>query len=148
MFGLTTVLLPMIGGLFGWIKSYMDKKLDAQIAERQALLERAGLEMKARADLANNPNTELQFTRRIIVIALTTMVIYMVIFAINNPDAVMTIVHVTDAGFWQVILPFFGGVAKVEYVDVPLTLIIGPMIDSYLAIVAFYVGSGGTQRWR
>ena len=148
MFGLTTALFSIVGGLLGWIKSYLDKKLDAQIAKDQALYERAGMEMKARGDLANNPNKEIQFTRRIIVIALTALVIYIVLYSIHNPDATMwTVVMETKGGFFSLFLPFLSG-EEVHYYEVPLTLVVGPIFDVYVGIVAFYVGSGGTQRWR
>lgn len=148
MFGMTTALFSIVGGFLGWIKSYLDKKLDAQIAKEQALYERAGLELKARSDLANNTNKEIQFTRRIIVITLTALIVYIVLYAIHHPDATMyTVVMETKGGFFSFFLPFLSG-EEVHYYEIPLTLVVGPIFDVYVGLVAFYVGSGGTQRWR
>lgn len=149
MFGLTTGLFAIFGGLFGWMKEYLSKKLDFQIAQQTALYERANLEIKARSDLANNKTPEIQFTRRIIVITLTALIVYITVYAINHPDATMMVVgfEQTGGGFLSWIFPFLSN-SEVHYYEIPLTLVIGPIFDSYIGIVAFYVGSGGTQQWR
>lgn len=146
MFGIMTTLAPLIGALIGWFKSYTEKKMELKMLEQKALMNSEKLNIEDRENARENTHTDISITRIVVVAVLTLLIIFLVLYAVLNPSATMAVASIKDVASW---LPWVETTKEVSYIQVPMTLVVGPVFDAYLGIVAFYVGSASFGRsWK
>lgn len=139
-------IFSIIGMIGGRIFSYLDRALELKYQERQALMQKAGLEVKDRARAQNVP---INFTRRVVMISFTLLFAGVIAYSFVNPAATIVIPTLeSKLSIWKMIFSMGEG-SKVIFIELPLTLIAVPFIELYSLMVGFYFGSGGSvQKWR
>ena len=136
-----------LGGLvLGGIKEVWIKGQEAKIAERQALLQMAGVAVNDRQD-ARRVRKPFQFARRVIVLTFMAIILAPVVLVIMNPTTTFNVpVHMSKGVFSFLFGLFSGGATEsIQYIQLQGYVYVLAILDMCGLIVGFYMGSNGTQ---
>jgi len=132
-----------ISTIAGRILGMMEERNRAAIEERQALFAANKLVVEDRARAQKLP--EANFARRLIALAMTATLIFIVYIGLYYPQSEI-IIPVANSGSFGLFSLLFGSGGGVKFVAVNTSVVIVPFIDMLGIIIGFYFGSGGSLR--
>jgi len=140
MFGISTVLTTLGGIVLGGIKEAYLRAQDAKIAERHALMEKAGLAINDRKD-ARKMGTGFQFAKRLIVLTFMAIILAPVVLVFMNPSTTFNVPVQMSNGAWSFLFGLFSSspTEGVQYLQLQGYVYVLAILDMCGLIVGFYM---------
>jgi len=147
---MNTLFTTVIGLVAGIIKRLILTSMEHSKDKHRMTMEIAGLKIQDTSNARQMKGTQVNWARRFIVVSLCMAVaIAPVMYAFIHPDGTVSIpVPSHEGSFISMFIPWIDPIESYKYETVPVMAIAMPLYDSFMLLISFYFGSGGSGGYK